>query len=167
MLYGKRRWDSGSTLVEVMISLFVLVTSLLGFSAMQLNSLQLLSNNQQHASAVKIAASMADSLRANVSAARAGLYDGLVAMPPVAVNYRLRACSSSELAAFDKTRWLAAVSLLPQGLAFIERQPVQYLEKITIRLCWRRDRGDGHHACTSDARGTSVSSAVLQLRVLL
>lgn len=167
MPYGKRRWSSGSSLVEVMISLFVLVTSLLGFSAMQLNSLQLLSNNQQHASAVKIAASMADALRANASAVRAGHYDGLLTTPAVTVNCRLQACSSSELAAFDKRRWLAAVSRLPQGRALIERQPAQNGEMIRIRLCWRRDRGDGSHACTMDAQGASPSSVVFQLRVLL
>ncbi|MEJ2307893.1 MAG: type IV pilus modification protein PilV [Gammaproteobacteria bacterium] len=167
MLYGTRKWNRGSSLLEVMISLFVLVTGLLGFSAMQLDSMQRLSHNKLYSRAIWIACSIADSLRANRDALQNGHYDGRVTSHPGARDCRSRACSSSELADFDRALWHEAVSVLPRGQAFIERTPSADGQAVTITLCWGPELQSDSADCARDAGMPAQATDAFRLRLLL
>lgn len=167
MLYGTRKWNRGSSLLEVMISLFVLVTGLLGFTAMQLDSMQRLSHNQCYSRAIGIASSIADSLRANRDALLNGRYEGRLTSPSVTRDCLARACSSSELADFDKALWHEALSLLPRGQAFIRRTQSGDGQEVTITLCWGRELRADSADCASDAGKGTAAAGAFRLQLLL
>lgn len=167
MCYCKRRLARGSSLVEVMISLFVLMTALLGFAAMQLNSMQGISSNRQHTRAVQIASSIADSMRANRDAVRAGDYDGPLKKPEDPTDCVVRDCSASQLAAFDRTSWIESLSRLPRGRGVITRDATPVGQSVFLTICWGAIPENETAECNNDNSFHSGRSGRYRLQVLL
>jgi type IV pilus assembly protein PilV len=156
----------GSSLVEIMISLFVLVTALLGFAALQLNSMQSLSKSRFHARAVQVAATVAEAIRANSDAARNGSYDGHLGGKTSPVDCHSRACSPSELVDYDKASWSDLLSVLPEGRGSINRRSIPDGESIRLTLCWRTRKREKAGSCGS-MKPDSSGPGVYQLQLLL
>ena len=165
MLHGTKSRGRGSSLIEILISIFILMTSLLGFSAMQLESMQSVSLNQVRFRAVQIATSIADSLRANPLAVQEGYYDGQV-KDSQARDCQSLSCSPKELANWDRKRWHIGLEVLPEGLAIIRREPTEQGSRITVSICWDENASSALLDCSSN-EVTSAGINRYQLEILL
>ena len=107
---------NGSTLVEVLVALLLLAVGLLGGSAMQLSSLRARHESALLSTAMQLAASMAERMRANSTQMQAidadnpylGLdYEAGPAGEPGGAPACLgdTACSAAQLAQFDIAEW--------------------------------------------------------------
>lgn len=67
--------QSGISLIEVLVAIFVLAIGMLGMAALQMASLRSNQSSYERSAAVMAAYTMIDRLRADVTAARAGSYN--------------------------------------------------------------------------------------------
>lgn len=93
----------GFSLIEVLVAIFVFATGILGFAALQMKSLAMLSNSNSTSMAMLAANDMADRMRANPVAVFDGAYDDIaqtlsdqVADPNCGAD-----CTPSQLAQYD------------------------------------------------------------------
>ncbi len=113
---GRRRGESGFTMVEVMVALVVLAIGLLGIGALLLKSLQAGRTATYRTQAVNLAADLADRIRANRTAQDA--YGTLFDDDPAVVGAcdTTGGCDDDDLAATDLKRWKDTIAqLLPEG----------------------------------------------------
>lgn len=113
--------QNGSSLVEVMVALFVLAIGLLGILAMQSKSMQYNQSAHIYSQAVYLANDIAERIRMNPTQASiyAGTYDGVSQSPSTACT--AGGCDGAALAAWDKVEWNNLVGkILPAGGADIE-----------------------------------------------
>lgn len=113
--------QTGSSLVEVMVALFVLAIGLLGILAMQSKSMQFNQSAHVYSQAVYLANDIAERIRMNPGQASvyADTYDGAQQNPSTACIDA--GCDSAGLAAWDKIEWNNLVGrILPAGNAVIE-----------------------------------------------
>ncbi|MCU7836976.1 MAG: type IV pilus modification protein PilV [gamma proteobacterium symbiont of Taylorina sp.] len=120
----------GFTLIEVLVSLVILSTGLLGVAGMQINSLK---NNQSayyRTQAVNLAYELADSMRANPAGVANGHYDEGVPLKNDNCENNT-GCSNSEMAGNDLFQWssnsvahsIANTLLKGSGVACIDSTP--------------------------------------------
>ena len=116
--------QSGSSLVEVMVALFVLAIGLLGILAMQSKSMQFNQSAHVYSQAVYLANDIAERIRMNPAQALAyegdaNIYDGVQQDPSAACIDA--SCDAASLAAWDKIQWNNLVGrILPAGNAVID-----------------------------------------------
>lgn len=116
--------QSGSSLVEVMVALFVLAIGLLGILAMQSKSMQFNQSAHVYSQAVYLANDIAERIRMNSAHALAyegdeTLYDGVQQNPSAACTDA--SCNAAALAAWDIIEWNNLVGrILPAGNAVID-----------------------------------------------
>lgn len=97
---------SGFSLIEVLIAMLVLAVGVLGAAASQAISMRMRHDSDLMASAVRLAATLAERMRANPAAASAYLFEfdagsGAAPAPPAASCYAGSVCTPAQLAAFD------------------------------------------------------------------
>lgn len=110
--------QAGSSLVEVMIALFVLAIGLLGVLAMQSKSMQYNQSAHTYSQAVYLANDIAERIRNNF--AKADTYDGDIATTQPTTRCDTDLCGPAELANWDKYEWAQRVEqALPLGKATI------------------------------------------------
>jgi type IV pilus assembly protein PilV len=111
--------QSGSGLIETLISIFVISIGFLGFAGLQLSGLTAANESLFRSKAVYLSYQMADRVRANLPGAQAGSYDdfeGSVASPGCITSN----CTAPQVAQNDFYEWSAEVaSLLPSGVGVI------------------------------------------------
>ncbi len=137
------RNQSGSTLIEVLVSVLVLSLGMLGAAALQATALRNNQSNYEHAQMTVLTQSMLDSMRANIAGVTAGDYE--------MATYTCIAPTGAGLAKTDIAQWINSVQaqLNPGACARIT---------CTARDCTVGIRWD-------DARATGGSSAqVFELR---
>lgn len=123
----------GYTLIETVISLFLLTTALLGLSALYNLSLQSSHGAILHDFATLQAADMAERIRANPGAVIDGHYLGLSGEPSGADCTAVH-CTPEAMARFDFREWNRQNSaLLPSGSGSITRPAPDYY---TITINW-------------------------------
>lgn len=109
--------QNGSSLVEVMVALFVLAIGLLGVLAMQSKSMQFNQSAHTYSQAVYLANDIAERIRSNLEST----VDYATATADDNPNCEVSACSAVELAQWDKFTWTENVQkFLPQGSGVIE-----------------------------------------------
>lgn len=111
----------GSSLVEVMVALFVLAIGLLGILAMQSKSMQYNQSAHIYSQAVYLANDIAERIRMNPAQAAnyAGTYDGALQNPSTACT--AAGCDEAGLATWDKIEWNNLIGrILPVGNAVIQ-----------------------------------------------
>jgi type IV pilus assembly protein PilV len=114
-----RRRESGSTLFEVMVSIFVVSLGFLGFARLQINGLSVANSSILRSSAVYLSYEMTDRMRANLPAVRAGAYNMMTSAVsnPGCVSI---GCTPAQIAQNDYYEWSdEAVSLLPSGAVVV------------------------------------------------
>ena len=114
-----RRAQFGSTLFEVMISIFVVSLGFLGFARLQINGLAMANSGLLRSGAVYLSYEMTDRMRANLPAVQAGAYNALTgtATDPGCVG---TGCTSAQIAQTDYFEWTSeAANLLPSGTAVV------------------------------------------------
>jgi len=111
--------QSGSGLIETLISIFVISIGFLGFAGLQLSGLTAANESLFRSKAVYLSYQMADRVRANLPGAQAGSYDDFEAAVsnPGCITTR---CTAAQVAQNDFYEWSAEVaSLLPSGVGVI------------------------------------------------
>lgn len=109
--------DRGFTLIEVMISLTILAFGMLGMTAMQTESLKYNHSAFLDSQAQFLLEDIAERIRANRGNNTYGI-DYSETPATVAVDCEANACSSSQMALYDLTKWRAKVQstdYLPAG----------------------------------------------------
>lgn len=108
---------AGFSMLEVMVTLVVLSTGLLGVANLQVEALRGNQGAYLASVAAQQAQDMAERMNANRAGVDANLYDNLDAsIPTLAVNCQSADCTPANLARFDQNRWNAAnQALLPGG----------------------------------------------------
>lgn len=115
----KRSTQAGSSLFEVMISIFVVSLGFLGFARLQINGLSMTNSGLLRSGAVYLSYEMTDRMRANLPAVQAGAYDNLSGTPsdPGCVA---TGCTPAQIAQTDYFEWTSeAGTLLPSGTAVV------------------------------------------------
>jgi type IV pilus assembly protein PilV len=142
---GSKR-QQGSSLIEVMVALFVLAIGLLGVLAMQSKSMQFNQSAHTYSQAVYLANDMAERIRTNVTSAAS--YTGN-APGNAPKDCAASECTSAELAAWDLFRWNQNVAkYLPAGegsiaeVAANEETNTPAFLRITVEFDDRRVSGD-------------------------
>ena len=132
--------QSGSSLIEVLITVLVLSIGLLGMATLQFDAVKLNHDSLLRSQAVNLAYDMSERIRSNRSAARDGDYD---AQPAVV--------GADATAAADIIAWQANLAAaLPTGTGTIARNS----EEFTVQVCWDESRGGGAPAtCFSFVTG--------------
>jgi type IV pilus assembly protein PilV len=121
------RRQAGFTLIEILVTVFVLAFGLLGFAALQTEGMKNNRVAELRSVVTQSTYNISDRIRANVGGAVNGAY---VANAPPAVGYDCETsfagtvvankCSSTEMANADLDRWYATLgSALPSGTGSI------------------------------------------------
>ncbi len=113
------RAQTGSGLIESLISIMVVSVGFMGFAGLQVNGLAAANDSLFRSKAVYLSYQMADRVRANLPAAATGAYNAFTSQTApspgctVTVN-----CSASQMATNDFAEWLTEVqspTVLPSG----------------------------------------------------
>lgn len=116
--------QTGLGLMEILVTILVVSVGLLGLAALQVNGLR---NNQEaylRTVASQLAVDIADRLRANLRAARAGNYEGRITPtePASAPDCGANNCTPEEMASYDRKQLADLLSstggrrpVLPEG----------------------------------------------------
>lgn len=124
---------AGYTLIETLIALFILTTTLLGFAALTTQSLQTTRTAQHHDLATLQATAMAERIRANPVAIQQNHYLNTSTLP-TGPDCTSQTCSPAEMAHFDLREWnLRNATLLPGGEGGINSSSGHY----AITLQWQ------------------------------
>lgn len=109
--------QAGFSMLEVLVTLVVLSTGLLGVANLQVESLRGNQGAYLASMAAQQALDMVERMNANPAGVTANLYDSLGdSVPTVKVNCQTTNCSPTQLAVFDHNRWNTSnQSLLPSG----------------------------------------------------
>jgi len=108
--------QTGSSLVEVMVALFVLAIGLLGILALQSKSMQYNQSAHIYSQAIYLANDIAERLRGNAGAATS-YSDAVTATPTSApTNCETSSCAPQDIVNWDKWVWSQNVkNFLPAG----------------------------------------------------
>ncbi|MDD5389223.1 MAG: type IV pilus modification protein PilV [Gallionellaceae bacterium] len=109
--------QAGFSMLEVMVTLVVLSTGLLGVANLQVEALRGNQGAYLASVAAQQAQDMAERMNANRAGVDANLYDHLDAsIPAMPVNCQSADCTPTNLSVFDHNRWNATnQALLPSG----------------------------------------------------
>lgn len=136
----------GFTLIEVMVSMFVLTVGILGMAGMQAVSVRESQNTYFRMQADMLAVDMADRMRANrADAADADsvnyVSDGTVNAASDCIG-TAASCTAAQLAGYDVSQWLTQItnSSIPSGVGTISRNAGT--SQYTIQVFWDEDRND-------------------------
>lgn len=121
------RWQAGFTLIEILVTVFVLAFGLLGFAALQTEGMKNNRVAELRSVVTQSTYNIADRIRANVGGSTSGAY---VANSSPAVGYDCETsfagtavankCSSIEMANADLERWFSVLGdALPSGTGSI------------------------------------------------
>lgn len=149
------RFDTGLTLVEVMVAVFVIVVGLLGISGLQLQGMKVVTESAARTQAALLAQGQIDRMRVNVAGAdsyedtscdsQGCVKDGAGITLPSTCSTAI--CNFAEIAAMDLDHWNQALvdakSLLSSAAAAISKDANDVW---TIRLFWNDARIYGEDA---------------------
>ncbi len=136
--------QSGATMIEVLVALFVLSVGLLGVAAMQQVGLRNSHSAHLRSQATALAYDMADRMRANVRAAREERYDTDLAVDPD-LDVCVANPTPDEVIDCDISQWLDSLQrVLPLGDGTIEVEALAGgMQRATITVQWDDTRGEG------------------------
>jgi type IV pilus assembly protein PilV len=119
MMKMKRRAQTGSGLIEALVSIFVVSIGFVGFAGLQVNGLAAANNSMVRSKAVYLSYQIADRVRANLPGVEAGSYDSFVeaVSSPGCIS---TVCTAGQVAQNDFYEWSSEVAaLLPSGSGVI------------------------------------------------
>lgn len=135
------RSQGGVSLIEVLVSVLLFSTGILGMAAMQLNALKSNQTSSVRSHAVFLAYEMGDRMRAGRGDAQAGFYDlAIGAALPCDPADPDEDCLPFQR---DLAEWRANLAAqLPNGTGGVERNG----QRVTITVQWSEERVDGNAA---------------------
>jgi type IV pilus assembly protein PilV len=111
----KQRMQTGSGLIESLVSIFVVSIGFVGFAGLQIKGLAATNDSMVRSKAVYLSYQIADRVRANLPGVQAGSYDAFVSIvsSPGCIS---TACTPAQVAQNDFYEWSTEVAaLLPSG----------------------------------------------------
>lgn len=160
-----RRYQRGVSLLEVLISIVIFSSALIGLAGLQSTGLRDNHVAYMRTQAIQLAQEMADRMRANLDGVRAGHYDNLAG--PAAIQscvYSSAGCSAGEIAEHDAAEWLQAITVnLPENST---GRVLRTGDFFTISVIWDGALlgGGAGTGCSGDP---TVDMSCYQLRVKL
>lgn len=144
---------SGSSIVEVMVTLLLFSTSALGLSLLLVASLKASNGAYLSSSAVTLAYNMNDRMRANIPAAIAGDYNQTLTQLPG---------TGTSIMALDIAEWRNTLSVtLPQGIGSVQVDPTSRIATIVIE--WQDNSVKDNYDQTASATTNSALTIRTQL----
>ncbi len=131
--------QTGTSLIEVLVSVIIVAIGLLGIAAMQANSVRY--NHSAHLRSIAIAQvnNMMDRMYANQKGVNAGSYSNMSGTP---ADPNCSNCTSSQIAQRDAHQWNSNnAQLLPSGQGTVINTSGRYM--ITLRWDGRRTGATG------------------------
>lgn len=154
-----RQRQRGFTMLEILITLFLLTMWLLASAGVQSSSLQFNKAAQFRTQAVYLATDLAERMQANRTAAVAGTYVFTGDAGTTSANCTGATCSPAELAAFDLAEWSGRVSaVLPNASVTVSTAAVANPITYTILISWSDRRTDRTYASTGTAESFSYTA---------
>ena len=133
--------ERGFTLLETLISLFILTTALLGFAALSTQALQATRGAIHHDLATLQAIDMAERMRSNPLAVHSSSYFDLSGTP-AGSDCSATSCDPTMMAKFDLREWNQRnTSLLPSGVGVIDNRG----DHIEITIQWQEGVASVEH----------------------
>lgn len=109
------RQQTGTTLIEILISLLILAIGLLGMAGLQTVSLRNTQSAYQRTQAAILSTDIVERVRANLQGVEAGSYDNADGEVTASCN-SVSGCTAAQMAANDVAEWkLALATTLPEG----------------------------------------------------
>ncbi len=147
--YQPPQYSHGTSMVEVLVAMVVMVVGLLGAAGMQVNSMRSHHDAYERTIALHQVSDMADRMRANMPGVAAGFYLNNNPLPQncngVAAN-----CTAQEMANFDLDNWnINNARLLPGAVGAVAPPDANGLFAIT--LTWT-GRGGGNETVAMSVR---------------
>lgn len=125
------RQSAGFSLIEVLVSVLVLGSGILGMASLQLNALKYNQVAAVRSQATFLVYDITDRMRANRTKAQAGSYD---------ISLTASAPTGSSIVATDLQQWRAALAeQLPSGTGAVQRSAGKFI--ITVQ--WDESRVGG------------------------
>jgi type IV pilus assembly protein PilV len=159
-MLNKQYSNSGSSLVEVMIALFLLAIGLLGVLSMQTQAVKRNQNAYLYSQASMLAADMYERVRSNQRSRLAyGIsYDEDPESVPACAGDPTQLCSSGDLVSWDTNLWKNSISqILPQGGGDIAYNGDAIIIRVRFAIDFEEDEA-------GNARAT-FDEVVLQSRI--
>ena len=122
-----KKSQSGFSMIEILVTLVIVATALLGTAGLQIYAMRVNQGGHLRTQAVFLASDIAERMEANKTAAISGSYVLANTTSASALNSVCSsgACTSAELAAYDLNQWgQAIVTLLPQATSWAITQTV-------------------------------------------
>lgn len=145
--------QKGISLVESLVAIVVMALGILGVLGVQMRTLADTQSGVRRAQAIRLVEDLSERIKVNPSGlSNMGSYTAAwaLALPAApAVNCQTTACSSANLATFDRNLWLANVrSTMPLGDAsifFVADEPAAgNRRQLGVMISWREnERADG------------------------
>lgn len=98
----KRKFELGTSLIEVLVTIVIMAIGLLGLANVQLHNLRNVSNSQFRTVATILAYDMEDRMRSNQTGVSAGNYDEI---DGTEANLACSPCTTSQMAQQDAYDW--------------------------------------------------------------
>lgn len=132
MLAFSRKYESGVSLIEVLITVSILAFGLLGIAALQTSAVANTYTSYQYGQAAVLAQSMLEKLRANRTATLAGSYNLSSSTVPSSPSKdcstaTTAACTPTELAAWDLAVWYSMIATTSSSYSNIPSGPLASL----------------------------------------
>jgi type IV pilus assembly protein PilV len=163
-----KRAQSGSGLIESLVSILVVSIGFLGFAGLQINGLAAANDSLFRSKAVYLSYQMADRVRANLPAAGTGAYDNFTTQTPPSPGCSATVnCTPAQMASNDFAEWLTEIqstTVLPSGAGVIcldsssdvddkdatPGSPMCNGQGNVLRIkIWWSEKGQQHHFATS------------------
>lgn len=148
----------GVSLIEVLISLFVLALGLLGMASLQTNAMKFGYESYLRSIATSQISDMSDRLRANPVGVSKGAYDSLSGIPNSVPSCSV--CSNEEMAKIDLHEWNTNnATFLPSGQGTVQRNNNSFI----ITIMWDQDKtGAQGTQCSED---TNIDLTCLRVSI--
>ena len=129
--------EAGVSLIEVLVTMFVMAIAMLGTAALQVHSLKVTQGSQFRGQAVLLGMDLLERVEANNAGAITGAYVATLPMTQSAPDCISAACTPAEMAAYDLAQLDAELQRhLPESSAtvtFAGTGPYTY----TVQISWR------------------------------
>lgn len=137
----------GSSLIEVMVSLFVLAIGLMGILAMQVKSVQFNKSAESYTKAMTLANDIAERIRINPKNVSAYASTTLPEQPPTTcftADISAAACSADDLVNWDLYQWNETLKQsLPAGAGSIATKTLGTTDYLQIIVSFDDSRSEG------------------------
>lgn len=153
------RRQQGLTLIEVLVSMIILATGILGMMALQTTSLQTNQSSYYRTQAIILAYDIIDRMKANPNAMSQALYNGFDSdSPPSEPSCMTTGCNASDRASLDMAQWAENfdddTGLLPEGQGTIT---LETDATYTITVSWQETDWDDSDTSRKTLESKSIS----------